>query len=104
MTHHTDAERAAYQSELIDNHHYVQSDFYFKDGFYGGDDYIQLGWDLWKAASRAPESQSRVPMLFNPFNGKPRHPLDVQSDPYGLLITAPNAEVRAASITQQKKP
>ena len=45
----------------------------------------------------------RVPMLFNPFNGKPRHPLDVQSDPYGLLITAPNADLRAAPITQQNK-
>lgn len=55
MTHHTDAERAAYERELIDNHHYVPSDFSFKDGFYGGDDdYIQFGWDLWQAARRAP--------------------------------------------------
>lgn len=55
------------------------------------------------AARRAPESQSRVPMLFNPFNGRPRHPLDVQSDPYGLLITIPNTELRAAPITQEKQ-
>lgn len=55
MTHHTDAERAAYERELIDNHYYVPSDFFFKDGFYGGDDdYIQFGWDLWQAARRAP--------------------------------------------------
>lgn len=55
MTHHTDSERAAYERELIDNHHYVPSDFSFKDGFYGGDDdYIQFGWDLWQAARCAP--------------------------------------------------
>ncbi|WKL16587.1 hypothetical protein QYQ99_03255 [Comamonas testosteroni] len=43
-------ERAAFERELIDNHHYVPSDFSFKDGFYGGDDdYIQFGWDVWKA-------------------------------------------------------
>lgn len=55
MTHTTEQERAAYERELIDNHHYVPSDFSFKDGFYGGDDdYIQFGWDLWQAARRAP--------------------------------------------------
>ena len=43
-------DRAAFERELIDNHHYVPSDFSFKDGFYGGDDdYIQFGWDVWKA-------------------------------------------------------
>lgn len=55
MTHTTDAERAEFERELIDNHHYLPSDFSFKDGFYGGDDdYIQFGWDLWQAARRAP--------------------------------------------------
>lgn len=43
-------EREAFERELIDNHHYVPSDFSFKDGFYGGgDDYIQFGWDIWQA-------------------------------------------------------
>lgn len=43
-------DRAAFERELIDNHHYVPSDFSFKDGFYGGDDdYIQFGWDVWQA-------------------------------------------------------
>ncbi|WP_131361295.1 hypothetical protein [Comamonas thiooxydans] len=43
-------DHAAFERELIDNHHYVPSDFTFKDGFYGGDDdYIQFGWDVWKA-------------------------------------------------------
>ena len=43
-------ERAAFERELIDNHHYVPSDFSFKDGFYNGDDdYIQFGWDVWQA-------------------------------------------------------
>ena len=30
-------------------------------------------------------------MLFNPYTGKPRFPLDIQSDPQGILIVDPEA-------------
>lgn len=34
-------------------------------------------------------------VLINPYTGKVRHPLDVESDPEGLLIVAPSSEVKA---------
>lgn len=36
-------------------------------------------------------------MLFNPYNGKPRHPADIASDPSGLLMVDPDLPLRAAS-------
>lgn len=35
-------------------------------------------------------------VMFNPYTGKPRHPLDIQSDPGGLLILEPGAPVISA--------
>ena len=61
-------DRAAFERELIDNHHYVPSDFSFKDGFYGGDDdYIQFGWDVWKA--RAALTATPAADIGNPITG-----------------------------------
>ena len=55
-------ERAAFERELIDNHHYVPSDFSFKDGFYNGDDdYIQFGWDVWQARAALAATPAAAP-------------------------------------------
>jgi hypothetical protein len=35
-------------------------------------------------------------MLFNPYNGNPRHPSDIASDPAGLLMLDPDEPVLAA--------
>lgn len=35
-------------------------------------------------------------VLFNPYTGRPRHPLDIQSDPQGLAIVDPEAPLLAA--------
>ena len=57
-------DRAAFERELIDNHHYVPSDFSFKDGFYGGDDdYIQFGWDVWQARAALDATPAAVPVV-----------------------------------------
>ncbi|WP_144267582.1 hypothetical protein, partial [Comamonas thiooxydans] len=57
-------DRAAFERELIDNHHYVPSDFSFKDGFYGGDDdYIQFGWDMWQARAALDATPAAVPVV-----------------------------------------
>ncbi|MEF9946819.1 MAG: hypothetical protein RR800_00505 [Comamonas sp.] len=65
-------DRAAFERELIDNHHYVPSDFSFKDGFYGGDDdYIQFGWDVWKACAAlaaTPAATNDCPTEADPAN------------------------------------
>lgn len=37
-------------------------------------------------------------MLFNPYSGKPRHPLDIASDPAGVLMLDPDEPVLAAPI------
>ncbi|WP_284335392.1 hypothetical protein [Comamonas sp. NoAH] len=55
------------------------------------------------SAGLAAAQAQRAPLLFNPFNGKPRHPLDVKSDPNGLLIAPPGAELRATRINQEKQ-
>jgi len=36
-------------------------------------------------------------MLFNPFNGKPRHPDDIASDPTGILVWDGEQPLRAVS-------
>lgn len=36
-------------------------------------------------------------MLFNPFNGTPRHPDDIKSDPAGILVWDGEEPLRAAS-------
>ena len=36
-------------------------------------------------------------MLFNPFNGTPRHPDDIKSDPTGILVWDGEEPLRAAS-------
>ena len=36
-------------------------------------------------------------MLFNPFNGRPRHPSDIQSDPAGILVWDGEEPLKAAS-------
>lgn len=36
-------------------------------------------------------------MLFNPFNGAPRHPDDIASDPTGILVWDGETPLRAAS-------
>ncbi|MCO8250259.1 hypothetical protein [Comamonas thiooxydans] len=57
-------DRAAFERELIDNHHYVPSDFSFKDGFYNGDDdYIQFGWDVWQARAALDATPAAVPVV-----------------------------------------
>ena len=38
-------------------------------------------------------------MLFNPFNGKPRRPEDIASDPSGILVWDGEEPLRAASRT-----
>jgi hypothetical protein len=35
-------------------------------------------------------------VLFNPYTGAPRHPSDIQSDPEGILIMEPGAQLLAA--------
>ena len=42
--------------------------------------------------------------LFNPYTGTPRHQLDIQSDPEGLLIVEPDAPVRPAIDCAGKDP
>ena len=60
-------DRAAFERELIDNHHYVPSDFSFKDGFYGGDDdYIQFGWDVWQARAALDATPAAAPVDKSP--------------------------------------
>lgn len=39
-------------------------------------------------------------MLFNPYTGKPRHPLDIASDPAGVLMLDPDEPVRAVRAAQ----
>lgn len=67
----TDPSREAFERELIDNHHYVPSDFSFKDGVYGGnDDYIQFGWDVWQAAIVHKEADRWLPIESAPSDGR----------------------------------
>lgn len=37
-------------------------------------------------------------MLFNPYSGKPRHPLDIASDPEGKLMVDPDEPLLAAPM------
>jgi hypothetical protein len=39
-------------------------------------------------------------MLFNPYSGRPRNPLDIQSDPEGILMLDPDEPIRAAPAPQ----
>lgn len=43
-------------------------------------------------------------MLFNPYNGKPRHPLDIASDPEGILMLDPDEPVRAYTTPPAPAP
>jgi hypothetical protein len=36
-------------------------------------------------------------VLVNPYSGKPRHPSDINSDPYGVLMVDPDKALRAAT-------
>lgn len=41
-------------------------------------------------------------MLFNPYSGRPRHPLDIASDPEGKLMIDPDEPLLAASEAAAK--
>lgn len=42
-------------------------------------------------------------MLFNPFNGKPRHPADIASDPKGVLVWDGEEPLRAYSPSVEER-
>lgn len=47
--------------------------------------------------------KQRGTMLFNPYSGAPRNPLDIQSDPHGILMVDPDEPLHAAIRNQGAK-
>jgi hypothetical protein len=43
-------------------------------------------------------------MLFNPYTGRPRNPLDIQSDPEGILMLDPDEPIHAALAAAPQEP
>lgn len=41
-------------------------------------------------------------MLFNPYTGKPRDPLDISSDPEGVMVVEPDAPLVAAPVVREE--
>ena len=65
-------------------------------------------WDIWEVSNealnrlvalvRADEREAcakrRGVLAFCPYTGKPRHPIDIASDPHGILILVPDQPIR----------
>lgn len=43
-------------------------------------------------------------VLFCPYTGRPRHPSDIESDPEGLLIVAPDEPLFSAPFNNEPEP
>ncbi|MBP6563978.1 MAG: hypothetical protein KA200_00035 [Burkholderiales bacterium] len=62
------------------------------------DELLAAYWGVDRATTpRHVDGLRAVPVLFNPYTGEPRDVRDVQSDPQGILIMPPSAQMLAAA-------